>query len=111
MTKYTRKLDLKLDCPMEVSLHVLAGKWKPAIISALFRGPQRPRDLMEGLPEASRRVLNRQLNELQEHGIISKTVYDEMPQKVEYTLTPIGLSLKPLLDALNAWGRSYDLKI
>jgi DNA-binding HxlR family transcriptional regulator len=106
--KYNRKLDIKADCPMEVSLHVLTGKWKPAIISALFRGPQRPRDFAAGLPEASRRVLTRQLNELEEHGLIAKKVFEVLPPKVEFYLTPLGLSMKPLMDALNTWGLRFE---
>ena len=106
--KYSRKLEIKADCPMEVSLHVLTGKWKPAIISALFRGPQRPRDFAAGLPEASKRVLTRQLNELEAHGLIARKVFDVLPPKVEFYLTPLGLSMKPLIGALNDWGLHFE---
>jgi len=106
--RYTRKLEIKADCPMEVSLHVLTGKWKPAIISALFRGPQRPRDFAAGLPEASKRVLTRQLNELEEHGLITKKIFEVLPPKVEFCLTPLGLSMKPLIGALNKWGLHFE---
>ena len=108
VNKYNRKLEIKADCPMEVSLHVLTGKWKPAIISALFRGPQRPRDFAAGLPEASKRVLTRQLNELEAHGLIAKKVFEVLPPKVEFRLTPLGLSMKPLMDALNNWGLYFE---
>jgi DNA-binding HxlR family transcriptional regulator len=106
--KYTRKLEIKADCPMEISLHVLTGKWKPAILSALFRGPQRPRDFAAELPEASKRVLTRQLNELEDHGLIAKKVYEVLPPKVEYYLTPLGLSMKPLIVALTEWGSHFE---
>jgi DNA-binding HxlR family transcriptional regulator len=106
--RYTRKLEIKADCPMEVSLHVLTGKWKPAILTALFRGPQRPRDFAAGLPEASKRVLTRQLNELEVHGLIVKKVFDVLPPKVEFYLTPLGLSMKPLIGALNKWGLHFE---
>lgn len=105
---YSRKMDIKADCPMEVSLHVLTGKWKPAILSALFRGPQRPRDFAAGLPDASKRVLTRQLNELEAHGLIAKKVFDVLPPKVEFYLTPLGLSMKPLMEELNSWGKHFE---
>lgn len=93
---------------MEVTLNVLSGKWKPAIISALFRGPKRPRDLNEGLPDAARRVLTQQLRELEEDGIIARKIYEEVPPKVEYYLTDLGKSLSPVVQALNDWGREYE---
>lgn len=106
---YSRKMDIKADCPMEVSLHILTGKWKPAIISALFRGPQRPRDFAAGLPDASKRVLTRQLNELEAHGIIYRKVFEVLPPKVEFYLTPLGFSIKPLMDELNKWGKHFEI--
>ncbi len=107
MSTYTRKTPVKNDCLMEISLNVISGKWKPAIISALLKGPQRPRDMQEGLPEATKRVLTQQLKELEQDGIIWRKVYEEVPPKVEYYLTDLGKSLLPVVEALNAWGRLY----
>ncbi len=107
MRNYTRKTLLKADCPMEVSLRVISGKWKPAIISALFTGPQRPKDMQEGLPEATKRVLTQQLKEMELDGIVGRKIYEEVPPKVEYYLTDLGRSLLPVVKALNAWGEFY----
>lgn len=93
---------------MEVTLNIISGKWKPAIISALFRGPKRPRDLKEGLPDATTRVLTQQLKELEEDGIISRKIYEEVPPKVEYFLTDLGNTLLPVVNALNEWGKNYE---
>jgi len=106
--KYTRKIPLKEDCPMEVTLNMISGKWKPAILSALFRSAQRPKDLQLQCPDASKRVLAQQLRELENDGIIAKKVYHEIPLKVEYFLTPMGKSLRPVVKALNDWGRKYQ---
>jgi DNA-binding HxlR family transcriptional regulator len=105
-----RKTPLKQDCPMEVTLNVISGKWKPAIISALLRAPQRPKDLQQGLPEAAKRVIAQQLRQLENDGVISKKVYDEIPLKVEYFLTATGRSLLPVIKALNKWGDAYRAK-
>ena len=107
MKKYIRKTPLKEDCPLELTLNLISGKWKPAILSALFQGPQRPKDVSEGLPEAIKRVITQQLRELEEDGIISKKVYDEVPIKVEYYLTPVGQSLLPVIQELSKWGEYY----
>lgn len=108
MKKYIRKTPLKQDCPLEITLNVISGKWKPAILSSLFRGPQRPKDLIEGLPDATKRVITQQLRELERDGIIHKEVYVEVPLRVEYSLTPIGKSLLPVIKALSKWGEYYE---
>ena len=92
---------------MEVTLNIISGKWKAAIISAMFKSPQRPRDMQEGLPEATKRVLNQQLRELEQDGIIGRKIYEEVPPKVEYFLTDLGRSLLPVVEALNTWGQFY----
>ena len=108
MKKYIRKTPLKEDCPLEVTLNIISGKWKPAIISALFRGPQRPKDVSQGLPEATKRVITQQLRELENDGIISKRIYDEMPLRVDYSLTTLGKSLLPVIKELSMWGEHYQ---
>lgn len=95
---------------METTLNIISGKWKPAIISALFKSPQRPKDMQEGLPEASKRVLSQQLKELEQDGIIGRKIFEEMPPKVEYFLTDLGKSLLPVVQALNTWGQFYKEK-
>ena len=107
MKKHIRKTPVKEDCPMEMTLNIISGKWKPGILSGLLIGPQRPKDLSEGLPEATKRVLTQQLRELEKDGIVTKKVYDEVPLRVEYSLTPMGKSLSPVFKALNEWGTKY----
>jgi DNA-binding HxlR family transcriptional regulator len=65
---------------------------------------KRPSELTRILPEATRRVLNVQLKELEEHGLVEKKIYPQLPPKVEYSLTEIGWSLMPIIDAMNQWG-------
>ena len=83
---------------------MLNGKWKPSLLYHIWRGVQRPSDLQRHIPEATRRVLNVQLNELERHGLISKTIYPQLPPKVEYSLTDFGLTLLPVIEAMSNWG-------
>jgi DNA-binding HxlR family transcriptional regulator len=107
MKKYVRKIDLKIDCPFELFLHVTNGKWKPAILSGLMKSPQRPKDILQALPECSKRVLFQQLNELEQDGIITKNVYPGVPLRVEYVFTDLGLALIPVIHSINEWGCTY----
>ena len=107
MAHHHKKTPVKQDCPMEVTLNVLSGKWKPAIISALLREPQRPRDIETGLPLASKRVLLQQLKELEEDGIITKRMVEDTPIGMEYSLTALGRSLEPVVAALSQWGTAH----
>lgn len=93
---------------MEIALNAISGKWKPAIISALLKGQMRPKDLAESLPEATKRVITQQLRELENDNIIDKIVFDEIPLRVEYFLTPLGKSLLPVVNALSVWGNEFQ---
>lgn len=93
---------------MEVTLNVISGKWKPSILSCLFRGPHRPKDLQMHNPDATGRVISHQLKQLEEDGIIAKKIYDEVPLRVEYFLTVTGESLLPVVKALSEWGENYQ---
>jgi len=101
---YERKIPLAIDCGLHLTKEVLNGKWKPALLNAISMDVKRPSDLARLLPGASRRVLNVQLKELEEHGLVGKKVYPQLPPKVEYSLTEIGWSLMPIIDAMNQWG-------
>lgn len=90
MSSYYRKTPLKKDCNIERTLSVISGKWKPAILSELLKTNVRLRDIQKGLPEASKRALTQQLNELVEDGIIQKHDFNEYPKKTEYSMTQIG---------------------
>jgi|ERR1700722_6125884 DNA-binding HxlR family transcriptional regulator len=104
---YERKLPLPLDCGLHLTREVLNGKWKSNLIYAISENIQRPSELQRILPEATKRVLNFQLKELEEHGIICKKIYHQLPPKVEYSLTGLGLSLLPVIDAMNHWGDQH----
>lgn len=108
--KRQRKIPVKQDCSMEITLNMISGKWKPSIISALLRGRQRPKDLQAQSPEATKRVITQQLKELEEDGLVAKQIFDELPIRVEYYLTPLGKSLSPVVEALNKWGDTYKKK-
>ncbi len=104
---YIRKIPLPLHCGLHLTREVLNGKWKPNLLFAIAEGIKRPSDIQKALPDATKRVLNLQLKELEEHGVVSKKVYHELPLRVEYSLTPLGESLMPIIDAMNCWGDAH----
>ncbi|GGH71201.1 DNA-binding HxlR family transcriptional regulator [Filimonas zeae] len=101
---YERKTPLAVDCGLHLTREVLNGKWKPAMLRAISMNIKRPSEILRLFPGATRRVLTVQLNELEGHGIIIKKTYPQLPPKVEYSLTEIGWSLMPIIDAMNQWG-------
>lgn len=104
---YERKIPLDLSCGIRISMCVLCAKWKPCLIDLLREGSKRPSEIHRLMNEATPRVLNQQLRELEEHGIISKTIYAELPPRSEYSLTDLGISILPLIDALDDWGEQH----
>lgn len=101
---YKRKTPLTIDCGLHLTKEVLNGKWKPALLHAISMDIKRPSEILRLFPDATRRVLNVQLKELEEHGMLEKKTYPQLPPKVEYSLTKIGWSLMPIIDAMNQWG-------
>lgn len=95
-------------CPVEVGVSVVGGTWKLTIIKHLLEGTQRFGELGRLIPLVNRKTLTRQLRELEEDGIVIRTVYPEVPPKVEYSLTPLGKSLAPLVQVMDEWGESYQ---
>lgn len=108
---YERKTPLKNDCPIEKTLNVISGKWKPAILSQLLKTNLRLRDIQKGLPEASKRALTQQLKEMIEDKLISKKDFDQYPKKTEYAITDLGLELTPVFVALSKFGEKLYCKI
>ncbi|MCC9018723.1 MULTISPECIES: helix-turn-helix domain-containing protein [Flavobacterium] len=104
---YERKIEKEYSCGIEITSEIIGGKWKPTLINLIHEGIIRPSDLQRAMPAASRRALNIQLNELQEHGIIEKKIYPVLPLKVEYSLTEFGTSLLPITLAMEEWGNKY----
>lgn len=94
-------------CDVEVTLRVIGGRWKVLVLRRLDRGSVRFNQLHRLLRGISQRTLARQLRELERDGIISRKAYAEIPPRVEYALTRLGGSLRPVLRAMHEWGRKY----
>ncbi|MGW7576185.1 winged helix-turn-helix transcriptional regulator [Streptomyces sp. NPDC054765] len=94
-------------CAIEAAMEVLGGRWKLAILKQLLGGTQRFSELKRGLPRITQRMLTRQLRELETDGLVERTVYREVPPRVEYALTETGRSLDAIAGLLDAWGRWY----
>lgn len=101
---YERKIPLNLNCGLDLIGEVLYGKWKIRLLWFINEGFQRPSELQRKIPDASRRVLNIQLKELEQHELVSKIIYAQMPPKVEYSLTDFGKTIIPIIGALGNWG-------
>lgn len=104
---YKRKLPLDLSCGIRITMSVIGSKWKPCIIDALRENPKRPSQIHREIPEAVSRVLDQNLRELEEHGVVKKTIYPELPPRSEYKLTELGRSLLPVIDFMEDWGESH----
>lgn len=94
-------------CPVETTLTLISDKWKVLILRDLLLGTKRFGELKKSIGHVSQKVLTAQLREMEENGLLTRTVYAEVPPRVEYTLTDLGYSLKPILDALWNWGENY----
>lgn len=95
------------DCPVEITLSMISNKWKVLILRELFGGTRRFSELKRSLPGLTQKMLTQQLRDMEASGLIERTVYPVVPPKVEYSLSPLGRSLSPVLDALREWGESY----
>ena len=92
------------NCPVETTLTLISDKWKVLILRDLLSGTKRFSELKRSIGSVSQKVLTAQLRQMEESGLLIRTVFPEVPQRVEYTLTELGRSLKPVLDALWCWG-------
>jgi DNA-binding HxlR family transcriptional regulator len=93
--------------PAERALGVISGRWKAVILHTLLDGPQRTRELEQRIAGISQKVLIEQLRALEEHGVVSRQPSAEHRQGIEYLLTPLGESLRPILEAVIAWGAHH----
>jgi DNA-binding HxlR family transcriptional regulator len=91
-------------CPVELTLTILDGRWKAMVLRELLSGVKRFGQLRFALKDISHRTLTQQLRQLETSGIIRRKVFRQIPPKVEYSITPLGETLKPLLAAMHAWG-------
>ena len=94
-------------CPVETTLTLIGDKWKVLILRDLMPGKKRFGELKRSLGGVSQKVLTAQLRAMEESGLVTRTVYAEVPPRVEYDLTELGRSLKPILDAMWDWGEGY----
>lgn len=91
-------------CPVTATVDVIGGRWKPTILFQLKDRPRRFNELRRLVPGISQRMLTLQLRALEQHGVVSRTVRNAVPPHVEYAFTRKGLTLGPILDAMEAWG-------
>ena len=94
-------------CPVETTLTLISDKWKVLILRDLMPGTKRFGELKKSIGTVTQKVLTAQLRQMEASGLLTRTVYAEVPPRVEYTLTDLGRSLRPVLDAMEAWGKAY----
>ena len=97
----------RASCIVERTLDVIGGRWKVLILRELFQGVKRFNELQRALTGITQKMLTQQLREMESHGIVHREIYLQVPPKVEYSLTPLGESLKPIIDAMHEWGVKY----
>ena len=97
-------------CPVETTLTLIGDKWKVLILRDLMPGTKRFGELKKSVGNVSQKVLTAQLRTMEESGLVNRKVYAEVPPRVEYSLTELGKSLKPILDSMRAWGEAYKAK-
>lgn len=97
-------------CPVETTLMLIGSKWKVLILRDLMPGTKRFGELRRSIGSVSQKVLTAQLRDMEACGLVDRRVYAEVPPRVEYSLTELGRSLRPILDAMWAWGEAYKVK-
>ena len=98
------------NCPVKVTMDIIGGKWKPIILYYLKEEPQRFGELQRLIPHVTKKMLTQQLRELEQDEIVVRQVYDQVPPKVEYSLSEYGKSLKSVLEQMAIWGNEHRLK-
>lgn len=94
-------------CPIEITVSLISDKWIILIIRELLTGTKRFNELKKSIGSVTQKVLTQSLRKMETNGLIDRKIYNEIPPKVEYSLTKIGLSLKPILDTMKDWGQNY----
>ena len=105
MNKQRLENTSKYNCPVELTMSVIGGKWKCLIIHHLIDGTKRFNELRRLIPAITQRMLTSQLRELEADNIVNRKVYAEVPPKTEYSLTELGKTLEPVLWAMHDWGK------
>ena len=96
------------DCPVATTVRLIGNKWKLLILRNLLARPWRFNEMLRSIPGISQKVLTDNLRAMEADGIISRTVYPEVPPRVEYALTELGDSMRPIIKAMEEWGLSYQ---
>ena len=105
---YVKKIPVDLNCPLRLTMSLIESKWKSCILDELRDGQaMRPSEIHKRLPEAAPRVLDIQLKEMVEDGLIDKAIFPDLPPRSEYRITELGLSLLPIIDAMLKWGEGH----
>ena len=97
-------------CPVETTLTLISDRWKVLIIRDLLAGTKRFGELKKSVGNISQKVLTANLRSMEDSGLLTRKVYPEVPPRVEYSLTELGKSLNPILDAMREWGEEYKAK-
>jgi len=95
---------------LEQCMEMIGGKWKPIILFHISKGTNRFNKLFSAIENINRQMLSKQLKSLEKSGILERTLYAEIPPRVEYTLTPIGKSLLPVIQTMNRWGQKQEVR-
>ena len=95
------------ECPVATTVQLIGNKWKLLIIRNLLVGPQRFTEIIKTIPGISKKVLTENLRALEDDGLVEREIFAEVPPRVEYSLSPLGKTLRPILDAMRDWGIDY----
>lgn len=104
---YEKKTPFFIDCGVKITMEVMGGKWKSCILQELSKKSMRPSELHRAFDDASPRVINQQLKELEFYGVISREVFAELPPRSEYSITKIGETLLPIINQMEIWGDNF----
>jgi len=99
---------LKTKCPAEVTVNIIGGRWKLLILYHLFQGVKRFSELQRSVSGITQKMLTQQLREMERDGLVHREIYPQVPPKVEYSLTPLGESLRSVVDAMCRWGKMFN---
>jgi DNA-binding HxlR family transcriptional regulator len=110
---FLRRRPVQIDetnCPVKATVDIIGGKWKPIILYYLKDGAKRFGELQRLIPHATKKMLTMQLRDLEKDGIVNRKVFEQVPPKVEYSLTRYGKSLAPILELMAKWGTKHQAK-
>ena len=104
---YKKKIPFDIECGVKITMEVMGGKWKSCILMELMGGAKRPSELHRRFNDASPRVIDQQLKELEVYGMISKKIFAELPPRSEYSITEQGKTLIPIIEQIEKWGDHF----